>query len=512
MWKKAQFLAALGGFAVCLHGVAADTNNAAPKITLRQKLPSTLKIQPPASRQEATRIKRLIHNLAKIDHPDAGISATFSGYSFSAVSGLDRFDGGLLVPGNAMRSDDLVELVKFGPKAIPFLIESLKDKTATKLTMEPPLDYIDAMWFDHELEGNPANENERRIIASRPRMDLSSSQFLQEKVSSHTVTVGELCFVIIGQIVNRPYAAARYQMTACVILNSPTHDPILANEVRDLWSSANPVQHLFDSLVTDFVTEKIEYPGEHSLPSQWMRPDDLQCGAAMRLLYYFPKETTNMIALRLRELNVNKRENQNVSAVRAVDFIKAVAWSKEPSIRAELRRIFNVTTDPEILTTSIAAMDPSDALAFRARLEQFLSETPNTESPNPEEGPFGEGYELLVALGKHFGLEAKPAFDRYMVNASLQRRRSMCRVLTEVHGNWSIDLLGPLLDDTRSVAAWYAVIPDQDEHRLPIRICDEAAETISKNFPKLAFKMAGQHKDLDGQIQKMHSQIARRDY
>ena len=412
-------------------------------------------------------------------------------------------------PGNAKTSSDLVELVKFGPKALPFLLEALKDRTATKLEMKLPIPEMGGTWFDNELQCNPANANERKVIEARPRMDALEPNFDKEHVSSYTETVGDICFVIIGQIVNRPYEASRYQMTACVVLNSPTHDPILAEEVRYLWSAPNPAQHLLDSLITDFVTEKIDYSGLHYFPSRWMPANDLQCGAAMRLLYYFPKETTNMIVLRLRELEVSKgvRNNRNAGAVSSVQFISAVAWSAEPAIRAEVRRIFEVTTDPEILTASIAATDPSDAAA-RTRLEKFISVLPETEGD-----PFGKGYNLLVALGTHFGPEARPAFDRYMTSASLQRRRSMCRVLAKVHGDWSVDLLGPLLSDTRPAEGWtYAVIPGQNEPRLPIRICDEAADTIAKNFSHLVFRMAGNHTDLDGQIRKMRDQIAGHSY
>ena len=33
-----------------------------------------------------------------------------------------------------------------------------------------------------------------------------------------------------------------------------------------------------------------------------------------------------------------------------------------------------------------------------------------------------------------------------------------------------------------------------------MRVCDEAAETISLSRPELTFKMAGEHQDLDRQI------------
>ena len=201
-----------------------------------------------------------------------------------------------------------------------------------------------------------------------------------------------------------------------------------------------------------------------------------------------------------------QREVKN--GVRTDEFIKAVAWSHEPAVQAELRRIFQSTSDPDILRATVLAMDPENATAFRQRLEEFISNLPKTEG-----GPFGEGYELLVTLGQQFGTEARPAFERYLQNASLQRRRSMCRVLAKVRGEWSIDLLAPLLLDTRPAEGWtYAVVRGQNEPRLPIRICDEAAETISQNFPKLAFEMEGEHAHLDKQIERMQNQIAQHAY
>jgi hypothetical protein len=86
-------------------------------------------------------------------------------------------------------------------------------------------------------------------------------------------------------------------------------------------------------------------------------------------------------------------------------------------------------------------------------------------------------------------------------------------VLEEVNRHWAIDLLVPLLDDKRPAEGWtYAVTPGQNEPRLPIRVCDEAATTIAKDFPKLTFKMAGQHEDLDRQILKMKDQVERHAY
>ena len=110
----------------------------------------------------------------------------------------------------------------------------------------------------------------------------------------------------IGQIVGRGYQAVRYQPTACIVINSPTEDQELRKQVRAIWESKDPRQRLFESLLTDYATVADYVDGESF--DIWGMAGDLQCEAAMRLLYYFPKESAPLIAKRLRDLRV-----QNVS-------------------------------------------------------------------------------------------------------------------------------------------------------------------------------------------------------
>jgi hypothetical protein len=506
--RNCVFIAAVSLAAASPSANAADTNSiadlfAAPKVELHPVEAIRLETQPPLGREEEERILGLIRNLAKIDSPDFGLSATLSGEAFAPIPAA-RKAGAFLITNHQIRtSEDFAELVKLGPKALPFLLKALSNQTPTKLVMTHGFG-MGGMWFANELRGNPGNQAEQKVLATVPT---PGRDFPKDDLSSYTVKIGDVCLVIVGQIVGRPYQAVRYQPSLCTIINSPTHDTNLAQQVSAIWSSQDPAQHLLDSLLLDYASRGV-FNGK-SLDG-WDVGSSLQIGAAMRLLYYYPQQTTNLIAARLRSLDVRKYDmNRDVTnGVRTDEFIKAVAWSKEPAIQAELQKIYEVTADPEILQAAVVAMDPSTATAFRNRMEEFISNLPETE-----DGPFGESYELLIALGQQFGTEARPAFEHYMQHGSLQRRRSMCRVLAEVQGGWSIDLLGPLLQDTRPAEGWtYAVVPGKDEPRLPVRICDEAAETIARNFPKLSFKMAGEHKDLDRQIEKMSDQIAKHDY
>ncbi len=507
-WMRARRLVVASMVAMATLASAAPTNDfaglfAPARVELGRV--ESIKLEPHslADKAEETKILKLIKNLAKIENPDFGLSPTFSGQAFAPIASARKAEAFLITDHHVKESNDFAELVKLGPRALPFLLKALDDQTPTKLVVHHE-GVMGRMWFANELRGNPGNDEEQKVLATVPKREFGDSL---DSLSSYTVKIGDVCFVIIGQIVGRRYLTVRYQPTMCIVVNSPTHDAVMAGQVRAIWSSEDPAQHLLDSLLMDYASRGI-FNGK-SLDG-WDVGSSLQIEAAMRMLYYYPRETTNLIAARLRSLDVRKLDmNGDVAnGVRADEFVNAVAWSEEPAIREELQRIFQNTTDPKIMRDAAVSAKALDPTACLKRLEDFLSSFPETEG-----GPYGDGYELLVSLGTLFGDAAQPAFNRFMKNSSLQRRRSMCRVLEKVQGKWSVELLAPLLEDARPAEGWtYAVIPGQNEPRLPVRVCDEAAQTISQNFPKLTFKMAGKHDDLDRQIQKMREQIAHKDY
>ncbi len=106
---------------------------------------------------------------------------------------------------------------------------------------------------------NMANHAEQQVYAKYRdflRRD-SGLAHPDRHVSKHEVTIGDVCFVIIGQIVNRGYQSARYQLTACRVINSPTHDPQIADVVRAIWTDDNLAQTLIDSLLLDLFTPRM---------------------------------------------------------------------------------------------------------------------------------------------------------------------------------------------------------------------------------------------------------------
>ena len=68
--------------------------------------------------------------------------------------------------------------------------------------------------------------------------------------NSYVVQVGDLCFVLVGQIVNRRLTAVRYQPTAGMIVNSPVESPSLRERVVRDWGSLDAAQ-LRASLLAD---------------------------------------------------------------------------------------------------------------------------------------------------------------------------------------------------------------------------------------------------------------------
>jgi hypothetical protein len=59
----------------------------------------------------------------------------------------------------------------------------------------------------------------------------------------YTLRVGDLCYVAVGQIVNRELNAVRYQPSRCLVVNSPVEHPALAAAVKNDWSNLSAQDH-----------------------------------------------------------------------------------------------------------------------------------------------------------------------------------------------------------------------------------------------------------------------------
>jgi HEAT repeat protein len=456
-----------------------------------------VKLAPRAALTEEKKkhIKKLIADLAELADPDFGLSSTLTGHAFAPLPDHEHFGMGLLTDHRLKSSDALRSLVEIGPEALPFLLKALGDKTPTKLKIER----FGNTFLGSELSGNPLNSVERRVLSeNKTRKDDDDDEAESRRVPN-TLKVGDACFVAIGQTVGRPYSAVRYQPTAIVIVNSPVESKELRERVRAIWSSDDPAQKLLDSLLIDYATEGI-FNGK-SLDG-WSEGSERQIEAAIRLLYYFPKESAPLIAERLKRMDVRRpKQDNDASMMRDVangayttDFLKAMNWCKEPMIRKALFDIFERTNDVQVTLAVLPSVKESHAELIVPRLQAMLKKVPESE-----DDARGDGYELLLALGRNAGKEAKPEFERYLRDGSSQRRWTMCWVMEKVHPEWALEFLTPMLTDKRTGFG-----------SEKLRLCDMAAMTLSEIHSDLRFQFDGSPEELDRQIEKMCKQIEKK--
>jgi hypothetical protein len=165
---------------------------------------------------------------------------------FSLRTNIFAFDGkGKLGQGLLMLQDPaptpaeaMTELERRGVAALPQLLAHLDDARPTKATF--PVNHYSA-----EFDRNS------RTSKTNPVGVASAHDFGEERLKinipkdrgEYTATVGDLCFNIIGVIVNRSYESLRYRPSMVVISNSPVLCPDLREAVRNEWKGLTAEQH-----------------------------------------------------------------------------------------------------------------------------------------------------------------------------------------------------------------------------------------------------------------------------
>lgn len=212
-------------------------------------------------------IEDLIGNLQEISEPGFGYSTCFAGSQF-LPAGTESFSVLVIGATRSTKSETLCEIVKNGAAAVPFLLEHLGDRRIVRLQ---PLAGMMFTTFDDDCDVN-------RRTSTVPLEKFTGFKSISDSVS-HSITIGDLCFVALGQIVNRNYSAARYRATGGLIVNSPTHSEVLRQRLLNEWSGLTQDSHR-DQLISDF----------------W-RPDhvDRRIGAYQRLAYYYPDSVEELV-------------------------------------------------------------------------------------------------------------------------------------------------------------------------------------------------------------------------
>jgi len=185
-------------------------------------------------------VTELIDDLTQIDSQSPGINSSAIYEGFIADNSPGRFGGGVLGIAPPQVPPQMSELVRRGPAALPELMEHLADKRPTRLEVgnkpsgeQVGVDAFAFMFFSDEYDPRVPHWWSKKESESGP---LPMERSFEGR---YTVKVGDVCYAIIGQIVNRRLLAVRYQPSGGLVVNSPIEAPVLVERVKNDWGQAN---------------------------------------------------------------------------------------------------------------------------------------------------------------------------------------------------------------------------------------------------------------------------------
>ena len=232
----------------------------------QEQIPTAAELQLRAECERLS-VTELIDRLQQVEHEGIGYHSTAWARGFVGVDEEAAFAGGVLGSHAPIVAPQLRELVRRGIAALPELLEHLPDSRDTSVTVGGHV-LIEGRWFSNEYDPRDLPpETELPVIPHVPTWTE------QDFTGSYTLRVGDLCFVAIGQIVNRRLYAVRYQPTSCLVVNSPVELPDLAEAVRNDWAGLDRTQHC-QSLIHDLELQRDPWRAEEA----WKR-----------LSFYYPE-------------------------------------------------------------------------------------------------------------------------------------------------------------------------------------------------------------------------------
>ena len=168
---------------------------------------------------QAREILALIDKLTTVAHPDVGYSGSVNGESFVPLDAEGNVHGMLMFQEPSVRSDVLTAIVKAGAPAVPHLLAHLDDNRVSRVWIQGG---IGGIMLGDEPDRNrrtnkPIQIDEKKL--GKPTSD--------DKEGGHQLTVGDLCYVALGQILNRRYVAVKYVPSLMVHGELPTRTPAL---------------------------------------------------------------------------------------------------------------------------------------------------------------------------------------------------------------------------------------------------------------------------------------------
>jgi len=257
-------------------------------------------------------------------------------------------------------------IVEIGAEAVPVLCEHLLDQRPTGLVFDGHMP-MGGAWFAQEYDWNDGwQDSPGREFHYFGSPSIRFFEAYENKLFPHHFRVGDLCYQLIGCIVNRNFYAARSQPSMCAVLNSPLYAPDLARLTREDWGNITP-QALRESLIKDFLTPDLACNERRRR----------RAGAYARLAYYSPAD-----AVRLVRAFLGKPRVDGGSIYELLEKLKSAksldkTWAAlKPSLSAAELEILVAYLRSDAHSVPSFLGDPA---ALRVLKELFPSEDPTRE-------------------------------------------------------------------------------------------------------------------------------------
>lgn len=417
----------------------------------------------------------LIETLVHENKQGFGYSCSFNGSLFSPFKMYELHSGASKATNAPVHSDTIEAIVRVGLPAVPSLLNHLDDSRITAIGKVTGHEWIN---YSARYDTGPSGENGLFD-------DIDAFRNL-----AHSVTVGDLCFVALGQIVNRNYQAIRFQPTGGVIVNSPTALDEVRSRLRREWSELTLESHR-EGLIRDF-----KNPDSRSR----------RIGAYYRLALFYPDVLGNLVVAELSVLDIDvdrKARNEAIELLGAlvfdqneliknkvrllyessskddafavscltcllkrdsddlfvlalsninttivpsdfeVELVRLAARSKSKKIADQLLRLFQSSQNDDLLIETYHA---SKATSF-SKPELFAKVMERLNSGIPYDGAM---LSLMEIVAKDFPSKATELFNKFLADRDIRRIKMACRILSD-NEKLSISILKQFLSDRRMI-------------------------------------------------------------
>jgi hypothetical protein len=220
-------------------------------------------------------VETLIDRFTEAAEPDVSRLRDFAAAGSSEKRGDDAAPAAPTAFQTAFR-----DTLSLGPAALPVLLDHVTDARPTRFVVHWPASYV-AHWpgnigYANVFDARPYDRVQRPAGTKHFDNTMPSRADL---FSKYTMTVGDICYLAIGRIVDRAYMSWPFHPHAIIEIDSPVHCPALAAAVRAEWSGLTPDAHR-RSLIHD-----VYYPND-----QPFEPDPLP-----DLCHYYPDAAEGVV-------------------------------------------------------------------------------------------------------------------------------------------------------------------------------------------------------------------------